>query len=299
MRTRSIFEEQKRRLIIPFLAPFTILYVVFWAFPVVQSLPAALSDWNGLSSDMRFTGLRNFQVMAQDPVFWQALANTFIFMAITLPSMAFSLLFAVILTTPIRFRSMVKVIIFAPALVSIVVLGLLWSMIYDPNIGLLNNALRAVGLSAWAQPWLGRAGSAMVAIAITIMWAGMGMGSILFLAGLQKIPKELYDAARIDGAGPWASFQHITWPLLWDITRILVLLHIIGSMQAFIWQFVLTGGGPVHATETLGIYLWRASFHTQGGRYGYAAAVGVAILVLVIGASILMYRLSRRETVEY
>ena len=207
-----------------------------------------------------------------------------------------SLLFAVVLAGKPRFERFLKFIIFAPTLLSVVVTAVLWGSIFNPEIGLLNETLRAAGLEEFAQPWLGRRHTALPAITIAMIWQGLGIYVILFLAGLQKIPRSFYESAALDGAGAWQQFWHVTLPLLWDVVQILVILWIIGAVQAFALIFVITRGYP-NVTEVLGTYIYWAGF--QGQSIGYASAMGVVMFLLVLSFSLLANRLMRREAVEY
>lgn len=163
-------------------------------------------------------------------------------------------------------------------------------------IGLLNETLRALGLENWAQPWLGRRSTALPAIGVAMVWQGLGTYVILFLAGLQKIPRSFYEAAELDGADEWQQFWQVTLPLLWDVVQILVVLWVINAVQAFALILVITRGYP-NVTEVLGTYLYWAGF--QGQSIGYASAMGVIMFGLVLGLSLAVNRLMRREAIEY
>ena len=290
--------RDRRRLILPFLAPFLVLQTVLFAWPVVQSLPISLMNFTGIGDNMQFVGLANYAELVGDSEFQQVVVTTFRFAIfgglLTLPV---ALYFAVILNQDLPLRKVLKLVVFAPTLISVVAASLLWIEIFDPSVGLLSNGLTALGLSSWNHAWLGEPGTAFWAVIVAMLWQGIGTYVILFLAALQTLPREFYDAARIDGAGAWRCFVNVTFPLIWDVTRILILLYVIGGLQAFTWQFILTRGGPYSTTEVMGMYLYEKAF--QMSRFGYATAVGVVMLVLIMGLTITMNKALTREIVEY
>ncbi len=293
--------RERRKLILPFLAPFLILHTFLFAYPAIQALPLSLMDFSGIGENMRFIGLANFEELLTDKDFREVLGVTFRFAIfgglLTLPA---GLYFAVILNQEgLPFRGLLKLIVFAPALFSVIATSLLWMQIYNPAIGLLNEVLGLVGLGNLQHIWLGDRHSAFWAVIVVILWHSVGTYMILFLAGLQKVPREFYEAARIDGAGNWSCFVHVTFPLIWDVTRVLILLYTIGALQSFIWQFVITRGGPAGSTETIGMYLYAWAFEFNLPRWGYATAVGVVILILVMTITIVVNKVLTRETVEY
>jgi len=170
------------------------------------------------------------------------------------------------------------------------------STVQNPVIGLLNETLRSVGLDSLTRPWLGSRHNALPAIAVAMIWQGLGTYVILFLAGLQKIPLSFYESAELDGANAWQQFWHVTLPLLWDVVQILVIFWIIGAFQAFALIFVITRGYP-NVIEVLGTYIYWAGF--QGQSIGYASAMGVVMFFFVLAFSLVVHRLTRRERVEY
>jgi ABC-type sugar transport system permease subunit len=292
-----MIQRELRKLILPLLVPGLLLHIVFFVVPAVNAFYYSLTSWSGLTPYKNFIGLTNFVRAFTDRTFLLALENVVLFgilgFLIVFPT---SLLFAVVLADKPPFERFLKFIIFAPTLLSVVVTAVLWGSIYNPVIGLLNETLRALGLGAYAQPWLGRHGTALPAITVAMVWQGLGTYVILFLAGLQKIPRSFYEAAELDGASPWQQFWHVTLPLLWDVVQILVVLWVINAIQAFALIFVITRGYP-NVIEVMGTYIYWAGF--QGQSVGYGTAMGVIMFFVVLIFSLLVNRLMRRETVEY
>lgn len=292
-----MLQRELRKLILPLLVPALALHLVFFAWPVLNAFYYALTSWSGITPEKEFVGLANFSRALGDRTLWAALQNIVFFgvfgFVLVFP---LSLLFAVVLERQPPFARLLKFVIFAPTLLSVVVTAVLWGSIYNPVIGLLNETLRALGLENWAQPWLGRRSTALPAIGVAMVWQGLGTYVILFLAGLQKIPRSFYEAAELDGADEWQQFWQVTLPLLWDVVQILVVLWVINAVQAFALILVITRGYP-NVTEVLGTYLYWAGF--QGQSIGYASAMGVIMFGLVLGLSLAVNRLMRREAIEY
>lgn len=292
-----MIQRQLRRLILPLLVPALLLHTLFFALPVLNAFYYSLTSWSGITPEKEFIGLANFARAFSDRTFLTALENVCFFgvfgFVLVFP---LSLLFAVVLEREPPFARLLKFVIFAPTLLSVVVTAVLWGSVYNPVIGLLNQSLYAVGLGALAQPWLGGRHTALPAIAAAMIWQGLGTYVILFLAGLQKIPRSFYEAAALDGADAWQQFWHVKLPLLWEMVQILVVLWVINAVQAFALIFVITRGYP-NVAEVLGTYIYWAGF--QGQSVGYASAMGVVMFLLVLACSLLINRLMRREVIEY
>lgn len=290
-------QRELRKLILPLLLPALFLHVLFFALPVLNAFYYSLTSWSGITLEKEFVGLDNFVRALGDRTMISALENICFFGVFGfLLVFPLSLLFAVVLESNPPFARLLKFVIFAPTLLSVVVTAVLWGSIYNPVIGLLNETLRGIGLAEWAQPWLGRRSAALPAISIAMIWQGLGTYVILFLAGLQKIPRSFYEAAQLDGADEWQQFWLVKLPLLWDVVQILVVLWVINAVQAFALIFVITRGYP-NVAEVLGTYIYWSGF--QGQSIGYASAMGVIMFVLVLAFSLLVNRLMRRETIEY
>lgn len=292
-----MIQRELRKLVAPLLLPALVLHFVFFVLPVARSFYYAFTSWSGITSEMSFVGFANFVRAFHDRTFLMGLENVFYLSGLGfLLVFPLSLLFAIVLDRNPPGERFLKFVIFAPTLLSVVVTAVLWGSVFNPVIGLLNESLRSVGLADWAQPWLGRRVTALPAITVAMIWQGLGTYVILFLAGLQKIPRSFYEAADMDGASAWQGFRHVTLPLLWDVVQILVVLWVINSVQAFALIFVMTRGYP-NVAEVLGTYIYWAGF--QGQAVGYATAMGVLMFILVLTLSLLVNRAMRRETLEY
>lgn len=277
--------------------PIALFFAVFVAFPFLRSFYLSLTEWSGFTSP-RFIGLRNFQSLADDPVFWKALGTTIIYTAVTtILQTTLPMLLAVFINIGWRGGVVFRTLLFIPVIVSFVVTALLWQLIYDPNFGTLNQVLRAVGLDALAHPWLADPTTVVPAIMLVSLWQSLGFYMLIFLAGLQGIDPNLYEAARIDGAGARQEFLKITVPMLRTVTAVVVLLNLINGFNTFDVIYVMTGGGPNRASEVLGTYLYKLAFGTESGAtpsFGYATAISMVVFALCVAAAVVQLRISRR-----
>jgi ABC-type sugar transport system permease subunit len=280
-----------------FVLPIALFFAVFVGFPFLRSFYLSLTEWSGFTSP-RFIGLRNFQSLADDPVFWKALRTTIVYTAVTtILQTTLPMLLAVFINIGWRGGVVFRTLLFIPVIVSFVVTALLWQLIYDPNFGTLNQVLRAVGLDALAHPWLADPRTVVPAIMLVSLWQSLGFYMLIFLAGLQGIDPNLYEAARIDGAGARQEFLKITVPMLRTVTAVVVLLNLINGFNTFDVIYVMTGGGPNRASEVLGTYLYKLAFGTESGAtpsFGYATAISMVVFGLCVVAAVVQLRISRR-----
>lgn len=293
-----MLNRQKRKLLLPFLTPAVLLYSIFFLYPAARTFHVALTSWDGITPDLPFVGLDNFRELADDPIFRGTIRNTAVFTvlgAIVLFPLALFLAFAT--SEKVLGARTFRFIILAPVALSVATAALLWKFALNPNFGLVNGVLDAVHLEQWSRPWLGMENTAMLAVVLATVWHGVGIWMIFFAAAISRVPVELKEAARIDGASSWRIFRHIVFPLIWDVTRILLVLWIIGALQAFAFIFAMTGGGPFNATNVFGTYLYDTAF--VGSRFGYAAAIAVVMFALILFFTLVVSRLTRRETVQY
>jgi multiple sugar transport system permease protein len=274
------------------LAPNLLLFLVFMFLPIIASLFISLHDWD-LVSPMRFVGLGNFRVLLRDDLFWLALRNTLYFTVGVVPvETVLSLGLALIMNGRIRFRDFFRTATYIPVVSSLVIVGLLFKWLYDSDYGLINYLLLQLGLPRLL--WLTDPDLAMPSIMIMRVWKSLGFYMILFLAGLQNISRTYYEAAEIDGAGPWAQFRHITFPLLNPTIVFVLVISTIWSLQVFESIYVMTLGGPMHATETIVFQVYLYGFRYL--RMGYASALAWVLFLLVIGLSVLQHRYASRDT---
>lgn len=296
-RVRPTARTRRRAVGYLFVLPIALFFAVFVAFPFLRSFYLSLTEWSGFTSP-RFIGLRNFQSLADDPVFWKALRTTLIYTATTtILQTTLPMLLAVFVNVGWRGGVVFRTLLFIPVIVSFVVTALLWQLIYDPNFGTLNQVLRAVGLDALAHPWLADPTTVVPAIMLVSLWQSLGFYMLIFLAGLQGIDPNLYEAARIDGAGARQEFLRITVPMLRTVTAVVVLLNLINGFNTFDVIYVMTGGGPNRASEVLGTYLYKLAFGTESGAtpsFGYATAISMVVFALCVVAAVVQLRISRR-----
>jgi ABC-type sugar transport system permease subunit len=288
----------KRQTIAPyvFILPALLLFATFSIYPFYLLTHTSLFDWDGISVTKQFVGLSNYwNVIAHDPVFWTSFAQAGY---ITLLALAFqnalALFLAIAVNRELPGGSLYRTIFFLPPILSEIVVGLIWFWIYDGNFGIFNELLTHLGLGAWTRPWLADPRTALTAVGIIHMWKGFGWGFVLFLAGLQTIPEELYEAARVDGAGAWLRFRHITLPLLLPVCIVVSILTILGTMQIFALIMATTGGGPGYHTEVPITRIFQSMLGSS--RFGYACAQGIVFGLLLLVFSLVQMRFQRRAT---
>ena len=291
---------RKHRLLVPFLAPALILYGVFVLWPYTQALYVAFTGWRGMSPNKPFVGLANFRKLAADDVFWNALGhNALMLLGLPVTVLSIALVLAALTLQGIRAGgSAYRVVFFFPQVMSAVVIGVLWNFVFHPNIGLLNGALGSLGLGGLKRTWLGDPGLVLWAIFAVAVWAGVGFFVVYFVAGMQSIPGDLYEAARLDGANPWQAFWGITLPLLRDHLQVALIFVGLGALDLFVLvQVMAEGGGPSRAADVVARYMVDVAFGQS--QFGYATAIGVVLLVLSLTLSFAMFRLTRRERLEF
>jgi multiple sugar transport system permease protein len=290
-----------------FLAPFLLIFGVFLAFPVFYSLYLALhqvpaSSYN-IFGGLEFVGFRNFARLFTDVKFWWSVLMTLYYAALIIPSgIAASLALALLLNNRLRFVAAYRSAFFMPYVLDMLVVGIVWTLIYSPHVGILNRIFESVGITAFAEKgFLGMTASAMPAVVFTNVLKGAGFGMILYLSAIQNIPGSLYEAAEIDGATGWQRFTRITLPLVKPITLFMVIIGTISALNAFVEVYAMTGGGPnvdvggkaLGATWVTGYYIFD-TFYTQF-RLGYAAAMSYVLLALTLIISVINRRYLRSE----
>ena len=272
------------------LAPALVLYGWFVLWPSLQSLRYSVTDWDGFSPTYRTVGLDNYErLLTADTIFRQAAGNSLKFMlAVVIAQTILSLVLALALQRNSRSSVALRALYFFPTILSSVSVAFVWSFIYDPTLGLLNSTLEAVGLTALQQPWLGDQRLAIFYLAIVQVWFHAGQMMVVFIAGLQQLPQELFDAADVDGASRWQRFRFVTFPMLRPTMVIVVAYTTIQSFKAFDLVFASTGGGPNHATEILSTLIYTPAFRSFA--FGYAAAQSVIFMVLIAAVTFFQQR---------
>jgi N-acetylglucosamine transport system permease protein len=296
--------HHKYRLIIPFLLPAVILYGLFVLWPYGQAIYLSLTSWRGVSPNKPWVGLDNYERLLSDDRFLEALSrNAQLLVVLPLVTIAIGLTFAALFTQgkqAIRGASFYRIVFFFPQVISAVIVGILWSYIYNPNIGLLNGALGAIGLDALERTWLGDPNLILWSIVAVAIWSSVGFYMVIYLAAMQSIPSSFYEAAVLDGASRWTSFKDITFPLIWETVRTTMIYLGIAALDFFVLIQVMTGGGSTlsaRRAEVAALYLYNEAFGKS--RWGYASAIGVVLLLLTLLLSVGLMRLTRRETYQY
>lgn len=271
-------------------APALAVIGVFWVFPVFYSLTLSLYKWDLVSPSPTFIGLKNFEYLVASDTFWKVLKNTLFFSVGTVALIVLiAMSLAIVLDVKLRGITFFRSLFFVPHLTPMVVVATLWLFLYDPENGLVNAGLRLVGLPG--LPWLQSTTWALPALIIVKTWKVVGYYTVLFLAGLQNIPPEVREAARVDGASALQRVRWITLPLLSPMTLFVIVIAVIGSFQDFDQVFVMTHGGPVDSTNVLVYYLYEQAF--QNFEVGIGAAVAVLMLALLLSFTVIKLRLSR------
>ncbi len=278
-----------------FILPALFFFLAFLVYPLIHTVYLSLTEWAGFDlKKITFVGFNNFKLLLPDWIFWKALRNTLFFVfGTTLLLNLFGLALALFLNNSRRLTRIVRTLIFIPVLLSPVIVGVMWSRIFDP-FGALNQILEKLGLIKTPIFWLGDKRIALISIIGATVWQWVGYDMMLYLTGLQQIPAELYEAAKIDGANNWHLFRFITLPLLKGIATMVILLNLIGGVRIFDIVYVMTRGGPNHNTEVLATHLYEVAFWFN--KMGYASVIAVIILVLSLVFAYLRTRIMGEET---
>ena len=281
-----------------FVAPALCVIAVFFFLPVLAALALSLTDFDLYAladlDNLRLVGLRNYTQLLTTPLFWQALGNTLYFVAVGVPlSITVSLGAALLLHSRlVRFRAFFRTALFAPVVTTLVAVAVIWRYLFDTRHGWLNYALGGIGVPS--IDWLGDPRWAMPAIIVFAVWKSFGYNMIILLAGLQSIPEEIYEAARIDGASTWRQLRDITLPMLAPIVVMVSILTIAGYFQLFAEPYVMTQGGPLHSTVSVLYLMYEEGF--KWWNLGSASAVAFVLFVLIFALTVLQLRLARWQS---
>jgi raffinose/stachyose/melibiose transport system permease protein len=279
--------------------PAVLLLVVFVYYPVVENLRLSLFRWSAFTKET-FIGLGNYETMAADPVFWSSLTNNIAYAVVSVVFQVFGgLVLAAVLEELVRGRlkGIFRTVYFIPAVLSLTVVGLLFTFVYNPQIGLVNAFLDLVGLGDLKRSWLGESQTAIWSIIAMSQWQSVGYVMVLFIVAMQRIPRELYEAAYIDGASRIQAFRRITVPLVREMTLLATIITISGAFLVMNEVWVMTAGGPNNSSHTLASWLYKSAFFND--QMGYAAAIAVVIFLITLVASVVQLFLNRGKAVQY
>ena len=261
--------------------PALAIYSFLYLSPALQNLLYSTERWDGVT-EPEFVGLRNFvYLFTEDDLFRKVLGNNIRFMLIVvLFQTGLSLFYATFLIKNTRTNVALRILYFFPTILSSVSVGLIWTFMYDPNFGFINASLKAVGLDNLTRIWLGDQKTALYAIAFTQVWFHTGQMIVIYVAGLQQIPQELYEAAEVDGATRWQQFKSITWPMALPTTAVVVAYTTIQTFRAFDLVFSMTQGGPLNSSDVLVTLIYNTAFSAY--KFGYASAQSVVLVIVVL-----------------
>ena len=264
---------------------------------MVETFRLSFFDWDGLTPTKTFVAFDNFlELVNDDRFFWKAVRNTLLWAAVTVPAtMLLGLGLALALDRKLRFRNVYRTAFFVPVVMSAIVIGAVWSWLYNPEFGVINSALGSLGLGD-KRVWLGDPSLALWASMFTSVWRWTGLIMLFYLAALQTIPDDIYKAARVDGASEWSQIRRITLPLVKPMTALLILLGTIGAFKEFEIIFILTGGGPAHTTDLLSIQIFNQGLRLF--RPGYGAAISVFLLIATIVVALFQLEYLARKNRE-
>lgn len=277
-----------------FIAPSCIHLLLFFLGPMIFIIYLAFHQWNIVDPHKPFVGLNNFIDLAGDDLFWGALRNTFVYTLHVPVAMALSLGIASLLNRRIKGQTWWRTLFFFPVVSSSVAVAMVWQWMYHPHFGLINSLLGFIGLGPY--PWLTSPATALLSVMIMAIWIQIGYQVVIFLAGLQSIPGQYYEAAIIDGAGGWQRFRRVTLPLLKPTTLFVLVTSMISSFQVFTSIFVMTEGGPSRSTDVAVYHIYQQGWEYL--RMGYASAMALVLLVIIMAVTLIQFRFLGKR-VEY
>jgi len=283
-----------------FLLPALLFLIVFIAYPAIISVYYSFFDLKGAAATREFVGLKNWIRLINDPVVKTSISNNIILVitavAIQVPG-AFIIAF-LLSRAKVFCRGIYRVTYFLPVILTVSVVGVLWSWIYHPQIGLVNYGLKTIGLNQFALPWLGSSKTALPAVIVATVWRFTGFYIVLFMAAVSRIPDDIFDAARVDGANNIRLAINIVAPMLRDVFVVAMTIAVVSSIQRFDLVYIMTGGGPVHATELLATYLFKIGILSSN--LGYGSAIATLLFIITLGLVIIQIRTMKQgESLEF
>lgn len=299
-------KNQKRIFLAAVVGPAFAAYLLFGLYPNIMSVYYAFLEWDGVGPT-KFVGTFNFTEMIKDPFLWRALYHNLL-LALVVPVVI--ILLAVILADLLASRTfrenkLYKVIYFFPNVLSSVVISLIWVFIYDGKFGLLNAMFKIVGIDMKEFYWLGDEKTSLLAVAIPIIWSAVGFYVIILMNAMSSIPSSLYESAILDGIGHWKRLFKITLPLISGVIRVSLIFIVLGILKGFEMVMILTRGGPAGSSDVIGLYMYSYVFGgtftggSSGSNYGYASAIGMLLLIILVGLKLIVDKFFTKEAVEY
>ncbi|MEC1614409.1 carbohydrate ABC transporter permease [Bacillus mojavensis] len=273
-----------------FLLP-ALVFLLFVYIPIFENVFLSLFQWSSFSPEKTFIGLKNYVELFRDPVFYQALTNNVLYAVISIVCQVFGgLILAAVLEDKLvrKWSPFFRTVFFLPVVISMTVIALLFDFIYNPETGLLNQLLQAVGLDQLTRAWLGDDSTAMLSVIFVSQWQSVGYIAMLYIVSIQKIPDELYEAARLDGAGKIQQFFHITIPQTKEMSFVAVVMTLTGAFTVFNEPYILTGGGPGNASEVLSTFLYKSAFTKD--MMGYASTIATVVLIITLALSLMQMK---------
>lgn len=273
-----------------FLVP-ALVFLLFVYIPIFENVFLSLFQWSSFSPEKTFIGLKNYVELFHDPVFYQALTNNVLYAVISIVCQVFGgLILAAVLEDKLvrKWSPFFRTVFFLPVVISMTVIALLFDFIYNPETGLLNQLLQAIGLDQLTRAWLGDDSTAMLSVIFVSQWQSVGYIVMLYIVSIQKIPDELYEAARLDGAGKIQQFFHITVPQTKEMSFVAVVMTLTGAFTVFNEPYILTGGGPGNASEVLSTFLYKSAFTKD--MMGYASAIATVVLIITLALSLMQMK---------
>ncbi|MFT4430112.1 carbohydrate ABC transporter permease [Bacillus sp. A1] len=282
--------SRKRFIPYLFLAP-ALIFLLFVYIPIIENVFFSLFEWSSFQPEKTFIGLKNYIDLFHDPVFFTALRNNVLYAVISLIcQVGGGLILAAVLEDRLvrKWSPFFRTVFFLPVVISMTVIALLFDFIYNPEIGLLNQLLEAVGLDELTRAWLGDENTAMLSVIFVSQWQSVGYIAMLYIVSIQSIPAELYESAQLDGAGKIQQFFHITVPQTKEMSFVAVVMTLTGAFTVFNEPYILTGGGPGNASEVLSTFLYKSAFTKD--MMGYASAIATVVLLMTLALSLIQMK---------
>lgn len=289
--TVSKLRRSERRAGLAFIAPIFLQFTVFFLFFMGYSLYMSMTDWNILEGTENFIGLENFKKILEDPLFWKSMGNT-IYLMIGIPvGMILAMLLALALNRKMRGKTIYRVIVYLPAVTSTVAIALLWRWIFNAEYGILNMIIQQI-TGKPGPNWLGDPAMVKITLILLGVWRGLGNTMLLFLAGLQNVPKEYYEVVDVAGGNAWHKLRYVTLPMMSPTYFYVIITGVIGGLQAFGDQFIITGLGPEHSAMTVVYYLYQKGFTEYN--MGAACAVAWVLSLFIMAVTLIQFKMSKR-----